>query len=957
MIEKLKRIYQTISLPHSATKPPVDKFKIKLINEPYLYVNPTYRIQEFDSVEHELTLPVFNAGLKSLKVNTVRIPRREKSWVKRTRSSDSEQIKMVISLNKMPNSNGINIAEVQLTSNSISRTFSKCSLSVKIPSSSSLLLPEIIDFGLITACQISVIDQDSQSAQDKCNGSPRNYLLIGNFHDDRPLECQIDHTNLHQLKARVRTEKTELFYTVDSESDGQTGTSNNRYKETLDRLTNDSKTSFASSAVVDGENELECQERIIHQSTQEPAHEVISSIESCDKQVEIVEEGSRSLDEVSHIVDAVPSNDKQELQNANEGNWQLVEAITGGGRKLRIHSSKLNLKLHNVGKTDWAGEVKSDTPWVKVTEKLKIDCLTASTLPLSLNLSELQVGTNTGYVIIGNDRIPVWATLRVINNFTFDLKDDPQVKQASPNSSTPLPVQVSLDFKEKEEILIFEDIRFQVPCQTLESIAHLVGDFNQWNPFGLMMEQSEDSFHATISIPDGNYLYRVEVDGEMRIPISQTNRIVFSSKGFSTSILLQRNNRQVTILNKSDEELVFTIKSSKEWLEVRLPEVTLKPRQRKEIIVSVRPEFLELGRNCGTLVVEEVDDPKRVSCSEISLTGIVNGAVPVLCESQIDFNETGSKGTTLLNLHVLGKGKLKLGVLPQSLFQLSETDCYHENEFQISEMTPFVSLNLDRVSNVYYENCYASLVNNCYLVNRRTLPFTAQINLTALDSKPSAVYFPHVPLYGPLYTSEVKIGYRKEIGDRMPLIEFEVPEPLRRNGVLQINRITSEIYHFIFDPKRLSNPQKISGVVQAKDRLTGLSSTIWVSANVISGNSRINIDCPSMIYEQDSSDALVIIENIGQSNLSIFDFTFENNQFYCAPYLPQNRIIEPDESLEIYLKPTKQGNLFKHLAIHDQLTIHLNDAQYPNGLFQQKLCMKLPALTSRLVRGITGKRT
>ena len=142
-------------------------------------------------------------------------------------------------------------------------------------------------------------------------------------------------------------------------------------------------------------------------------------IDKLDKQVEIVEEGSRSLDEVSHIVDAVPSNDKQELQNANEGNWQLVEAITGGGRKLRIHSSKLNLKLHNVGKTDWAGEVKSDTPWVKVTEKLKIDCLTASTLPLSLNLSELQVGTNTGYVIIGNDRIPVWATLRVINNFTF----------------------------------------------------------------------------------------------------------------------------------------------------------------------------------------------------------------------------------------------------------------------------------------------------------------------------------------------------------------------------------------------------------------------------------------------------------------------------------------------------------------------------------------------------------
>ena len=174
--------------------------------------------------------------------------------------------------------------------------------------------------------------------------------------------------------------------------------------------------------------------------------------------------------------------------------------------------------------------------------------------------------------------------------------------------------------------------------------------------------------------------------------------------------------------------------------------------------------------------------------------------------------EPGQDCVTPLTLEVIGKGELELGILPQSVFQFLDDNLRVRNEkdFQSAEVASLIRVRLDKSSNAFHTQCYASLISNCYLANRQILPFTARYKLNQLVSDPPALYFSKVFLFGEKHAETIKIQYKEEMLDRLPLLDFDIPEELAQSGLLQLSSAGGGAYQFVLNPQGLSSSKKFS---------------------------------------------------------------------------------------------------------------------------------------------------
>ena len=111
MINHLKEIHRKLYLPQS-TDSVKFPFKVKPIDEPYLYTAPNLYVDTFNSPTQTVKVTVLNAGGGTLQVDRVQIPRKVGGWVKRgkksapatlTTTSEPLQIEMQLDLKALPN--------------------------------------------------------------------------------------------------------------------------------------------------------------------------------------------------------------------------------------------------------------------------------------------------------------------------------------------------------------------------------------------------------------------------------------------------------------------------------------------------------------------------------------------------------------------------------------------------------------------------------------------------------------------------------------------------------------------------------------------------------------------------------------------------------------------------------------------------------------------------------------
>ena len=158
-----------------------------------------------------------------------------------------------------------------------------------------------------------------------------------------------------------------------------------------------------------------------------------------------------------------------------------------------------------------------------------------------------------------------------------------------------------------QTVLIFEDRGFRFPGAAEARAGYLIGDFNQWIPQTLLLEKGDKGFSVTLSVPEGVYRFRAEIDGETRLDPGRLHEIVCCSHGVSSKIQVAMPKRQVTLRNKSKRPLELQSRSSVEWMRIEPETVTLPSSGKTDVTPSIfawepptGPEFRVDGdRECG----------------------------------------------------------------------------------------------------------------------------------------------------------------------------------------------------------------------------------------------------------------------------------------------------------------------------------------------------------------------
>ena len=172
--------------------------------------------------------------------------------------------------------------------------------------------------------------------------------------------------------------------------------------------------------------------------------------------------------------------------------------------------------------------------------------------------------------------------------------------------------------------------------------------------------------------------------------------------------------------------------------------------------------------------------------------GLTNGAVPLLRNDEFTFPqiEQGKTEGVPFELDIFGEGELKGEIQPSTVLRLAEGDLYVQNEkpFEPIEVTPLLQVLSEKPSNAYRKQIHASLITDCYLANRRLLPFVAKYDMVHLVADPPALYFPKVYLFDDPHYADVII--ERSDGKGNVECSVEVPEELTQAGFLKVESNT-----------------------------------------------------------------------------------------------------------------------------------------------------------------------
>ncbi len=634
---------------------------------------------------------------------------------------------------------------------------------------------------------------------------------------------------------------------------------------------------------------------------------------------------------------------KRELQYAldlkNPGVILPREKKTG----ITLKSFQQTIPVPNITRHRLSMQISTaDSDWIVAPTQIQTDGYDTTDLPVTVNVEKLKLGRNVGELHLADEKISVWTWYKIVNETTLILEKeqtDFHHVETFDEQEKPLPIDVNTEDNFCESVMIFSDVDFQFPRTGEERLGYLMGSFNDWAPRTLFFKKREDGFGVTLSLSDGTYIYRAEIDGEMRLDPTRLYEIICCSHGIASRIQIEKTGQKVTLRNRSKQKLELTLRSATDWLRIKPETLVLSGRKEREITATIRPEHLLPGLNLGWIQLETKKEPKRKFQSPIYVFGKVNGPVPIVRNDELVFPqmEQNTSESVPLELDIFGVGGLKGDIQPSTVlrFAESELDIQNEAAFEPMVTSPLVQVVSERPANAYRKQIRASLITDCYLANRRVHRFTAKYDMAHLVANPSALYLPKIYLFDTPQHAAITIKRSDNEGD--VVCSVQIPDELSQSGFLKVADSHAENYtghhQLTINPQAHSVAGRISDTLDFKDKNSGMVLPIQFVADIVGGKAGIEVKN----QEQSSNGIPLRITNIGETELCIFEVRFKKQRFYLFPHLTsQECTLLPGESVERYVKPNKTIN-FLGRKIKDTLVIRLNDPQYPKGVFEKEI--------------------
>lgn len=846
MIDHLKEIHSVVYLP-PAPDSGEPSFKVIPIDEPYLYTDANLYVDTFDNPNQSVKVTVSNAGGGALKVDRIRIPREFGGWVKRgkkvtpatlTTTSSPLEIELKLALKELPNPSTVNVAELELISNSKRKTFSKVLFGVHPPidQTPKVTVPEYINFGEIAVWHVSLTN-----SQKNKTSNAADFFLIWHFWPNPPTRLEITQKDDFSFDATLRSQQYQLNYELNLQKPG------------------------------------------------------------------------------------------------------VVMPRRKRGR-LNLKSFRQETPIANISPHSFSGAVTSDPEWLTVPREVNIAPYDTTNFPVSLNIEKLKSGRNFGELVVSDKKIPVWAWYRTIRETALTLnQNQPNLHRVEefPVESAPLPIEVVPAQEDTQTFMIFEDLDFQFPLVEGNRIGYLIGDFNQWTPRTLFMDPypHQKVFNATLSIPDGTYFFRAEIDGEMRLDPTRLHEVVCCAHGLASRMQIEKRTQKITLRNRSKRKMTLQLRSSVKWMRFEPDTVVLPTKRSSEISMVLQPEDLRPGLNLGWIEMETEEEPKLSHREPIFVVGMTNGAVPLLRNDELVFSqiEQGKAEGIPFELDIFGEGELKGEIQPSTVLHFAEGDLHVQNAsaFETMEATPLVEVVSDKPSNAYRKQIHASLITNCYLANRRVIPFIAKYQMVHLIADPSALYFPKVFLFDKPQRADISV--RRSDGKPVECTA-EIPEELMQHEFLKIATENRENQcQFVLNPQAIQSTGRFTGILHLRDKKSGMMLPIRFATDIVGSHAKIEVNNSNRISNLLSDGIPLVITNVGETELRIFEVQFKNFQFYYTPHLTPEPTLYPGESIKMLIKVRRKINFFRNALIKDTLIVRLNDSQYRNGFFEKEI--------------------
>ena len=621
-------------------------------------------------------------------------------------------------------------------------------------------------------------------------------------------------------------------------------------------------------------------------------------------------------------------------------------------RERYLQSLQQTVSIANVCQHRFSGQViTSDSEWWLVApSEISVRGYDTTDLPVSVKVEKLKPGRNFGKLGVADKRIPVWAWYRVVSETALTLdKDQPNIHRVEQFSEQekPLPVEVVSADEPYQSLMIFEDIDFQFPLASDQRTGYLMGDFNQWTPRTLFLEKRDNGYGVTLSVSEGTYHYRAEIDGEMRLDPARLYEIVCCQHGLASKLQINKVEQKLTLQNRSKQKLELKLRSATKWMRIKPETIVLPASKKSEITAVFRPQHLLPGLNLGWLQIETVKKPKRALHAAIYVIGMTNGAVPVLRTKELDFPqmEQGKVEGIPLEIDIFGEGELKGEIQPSTALRFVEGDLHVQNKTALEPMAvaPLVQVLTERPSNAYRKQIGASLLTDCYLMNHRVHRFKAKYDMIHLVSDPPALYLPKVYLFDD--PQHVDITIKRSDGKGHVACGVEIPDALTEAGFLKVKKNPAENNtghcEFVINPQARTNAGRVSDTLCLMDTNSGMALPIQFVADIVGGEAKIDVNTQGQRLNLLSGGIPLVITNISKTELRIFELRFKYLRFYLSPHLTlQQRTLLPGESIERSIKMKATVGLLGKRTVKDTLIIRLNDPQFPKGVFEKEIVVE-----------------
>src|SRR5438552_10225728 len=103
------------------------------------------------------------------------------------------------------------------------------------------------------------------------------------------------------------------------------------------------------------------------------------------------------------------------------------------------------------------------------------------------------------------------------------------------------------------------------------------------------MAAEREEFTVTLSLPDGRYLYRFQVDDHQVPDPRSPHQLVVTESGIASVLYLQRWRRTARVQNHRKAPVTLQVRPSQPWLHVTPTELTLPGLASAELLLELRP--------------------------------------------------------------------------------------------------------------------------------------------------------------------------------------------------------------------------------------------------------------------------------------------------------------------------------------------------------------------------------